>query len=117
MSTITVNDGTSDSTTPVAVEGYSADDAGRTIVHQLIGGGIAVSVIAPDPSAGTLALIYDDETDAEAARQLHRRAETFTLVSGDVPTVGMTYACLGVSRVLTPDVGMWAINVRFQEVP
>lgn len=114
--TITVNDGTDDTTEPAAVDGFNAQNEGRTIVHRIIGGGIALALIAPDPATGTLALVYTSEALAEAGRQLHLRRSTYTMTNTDVPTVGMTYAVTGVGRVLTADVGKWQVDVSFQEV-
>jgi hypothetical protein len=118
--TITANDSTGDSTTPELVTGYQTARASRNVVHDLIGGGIAVSLIAPRPRAGQLELLYPLEADGWAALALHARETSFDLVDDDVPDVSMSYVVDGSADLqLTLDDDtrrVWLLAVPYQEV-
>lgn len=115
--TITVLDGTGNTTVPLLVDGYQADQASRLIVTDLLAGGIAVTLLPPNPRAGTLRLVYATGAAAESARQLHLRRALFTLASTEQPTVNMTYAVASVSPVLEDTTrAAWVLSVSFQEV-
>lgn len=117
MTTITrVSDSATSS--PDLVLGYATTRRSRNVIHDLIGGGIAVTLVATAPRSGTLELFYIDEAAAWAALELHTLADTFTLADTDRPDVGMTY-------VLSGDVGLsldeqtrdhWVVTVDYQEV-
>lgn len=116
--TITANDTTGDQTTPTLILGYESDRESRNIIHDLIGGGIAVSLIAPRPRSGTITLFYPTEADAFAALELHSRETTFTLVDTDVPAVGMTYVLDGSVTIALDDTTRvpWTLAVAYQEI-
>lgn len=119
MNTITVQDGTAASTTPDLVLGYETARSTRTIVHDTLDGGIAVSLIAPRPRAGTLRLFYKDQADAFAALELHARLSTFALVSTERPLINMVYTVAGSDARLQLDPqtrGRWTVDVPYQEV-
>jgi len=115
---------TSDSatTTPTFVQGYEASFQGRNVIHQLIGGGIAVVLIPQDLRSGTLDLYYTSRADAWDAAQLHIGADTFTLSDADVPEIDMLYAAGTVSPVLEipqaagSSTTLWRVGVEYQEL-
>ena len=118
-SLITVNDGSGTSTSPALVLGYDTQRASQNIVHDIIGGGIAVSLIRPRPRAGTLELFYLTEAAAFAALDLHSIESTFSLADSDRPAVNMTYALdgSGVQVALDPETrNRWIVSVSYQEV-
>ncbi|GAA5205870.1 hypothetical protein [Microbacterium kyungheense] len=98
---------------------YEIVDESRNVETDLIGGGMAITLVPPRPAAGELTLIYATETDARAARQLHRARSAFTLDDTENPAAGMTYAIGrgGVRLALdeaTQDA--WVLTVSFREV-
>lgn len=117
MNTITR---TSDSatTSPVLVDGYEAALSSRNVVHDLIGGDIAVTLVTPRPRAGELVLVYDDEADAWAGFNLHSVADTFTLVSDEVTPADMMYVLDGDVRIALDDESraVWVVTVGYQEI-
>lgn len=117
MATIT---STAGSITPmlVLVDGYSQSGTSANIVHELVGGTIAVS-LAPDlPRTGTLSLLFATPALAEIAREFHTTGDVFTLVDSDTPQASMTYVRQGPMSVkINSDVTeRWALEVGFQEV-
>lgn len=116
MSTITATDLGSVST-PVLVTGYQTRREGRTIVHRLIGGGIAVALIEPDPRSGDLELLYETEADAKASVDMHARATTFTLADDDLTSIAMEYVALSVGNALEDQTRrLWLVTISYQEV-
>lgn len=116
MSTITrVSD--SQTSTPQFISGYDAAYESGNVVQKLIGGDIAVTLVAQSPRSGTLHLYYADASDAEAAILLHLGTDTFTLTDTDVAFVDMTY----VAGTITPTIrvsetDLWLVDVEFQEL-
>lgn len=117
MATITANNGAGSTTPHFITLPYDTANQSRSVVHDLIGGGIAVSLVTPRPRTGELALLYTDEASANAARLLHLQGTTFTLAEGSTPTVNMTYVVSGDLRVgLGMDGHGWIVTVGYQEV-
>jgi len=117
-SLITVNDGTTGSISPALVLGYQARRESRNIVHDIIGGGIALTLIRPRPRSGTLELFFLTEDDAFAALTKHALETTFTLSDADRPSVGMTYALSGGIDIRLDQATRvrWVVAVDYQEV-
>lgn len=117
-STITASN-SAGTTSPTLVLGYETTRESRNVVHDLIGGGIAVALIAPRPRSGELRLFYPVEADAWAALALHAEETTFALTDTDRPAVGMTYAVgdggvrLGLDETTR---NHWVVTVSYQEV-
>lgn len=111
---------TSDSATtvPTLVLGYATTREGRNVIHDLIGGDIAVTLVPPRPRAGTLRLFYLTEAEAYAALQLHAEATTFSLVTDDLVHIDMTYVLAGNVGVQLDDETrvQWVTEVDYQEV-
>ena len=105
-----------DTTTPIAVDGYETSRQSQNIIHDLISGGIAVTLIAPRPRAGRLELIYDNETDAFAALNLHAEETVFTIARDDITAIGMSYVVDGsVDLEVDQTRTMWRASVGYQE--
>lgn len=117
MNTITR---TSDSATtvPDLVDGYEASLSSRNVIHDLIGGDIAVTLVAPRPRSGTLALVYAVEADAWAGFNLHAVTDTFTIASDEVSAVDMTYVVDGDVQIALDEETrtVWVVSVGYQEI-
>lgn len=119
MNTITVQDGTGASTAPALILGYQTARTSRSIVHDTLDGGIAVSLIPPRPRSGTLRLFYTEQADAFAALELHARVSTFALVSDERAPINMVYTVAGSDLRLELDEQTrhrWTLDVPYQEV-
>lgn len=105
-------------TSPLAILApYSTAWQSRNIVHDTIGGDIAVSLVPPRPRSGTLELLYAAEDDAYACSALHGVQTSFTLSEPEVPHMAMTYVVdREVSTRLNEQTGEWVVSVGFQEV-
>lgn len=116
-SLIVPNDGSTANVSPTLVLGYEASTESQNVVHQIIGGGIAVTLVRPNPRTGTLGLFFTDEAAAFEALELHKRETSFTLSDTDRPVIGMRYVVSGsVGIRLTEDRKRWEVSIDFQEV-
>lgn len=115
--TITATNGAG-TATPQLVYGYDTERQSRNVVHDLIGGDIAVSLIAPRRRSGRLQLLFDNEADAFACLALHAQETSFTLDVDDVPGVAMTYVVNGTVRLVLDDEthDAWTVEAGYQEV-
>lgn len=117
--TITAQDGTADETVPILIDGWDPSAESGNIIHRMIAPAtIAVTLAGDLPRNGTLTLIYDNDTTAEAARLLLARPCAFTLVESERPVVNMTFVRDG---SITPAMfdaqrAVWTFGVGFQEV-
>jgi hypothetical protein len=115
--TITANDGTGDVLEPLAVEGFTADRESQNVIHGLIGGGIAVTLVKPRPRANTWALVFSVEADAVEALELLSRETTFTLANTDRPFMDTDFVLDGTLSVQLDATGaFWRVDVGYQEV-
>ena len=117
MNTITAGDA-SGSTTPTLILEYVTARQSRTIVHDTLDGGIAVSTKPARPRAGTLRLFYPVEGDAIAALNLFARDTTYTLSTPDRPSLDMTFVTEGNIELELNDETRhsWRVSVGYQEV-
>lgn len=115
---ITINDGSGLTTSPALILGYETSRESQNIIHDLIGGGIAVALIRPRPRSGTLELFYLTEADAKSSLDLHSSEASFTLSEPDRPTWAMTYVASGALTVKLDEEGRrrWTVSVDYQEV-
>lgn len=117
--TITAQDGTEDSFSPVAIVGFAPSvDSGNIIERLIAPGQIAVTLVGDYPRAGDLDLRFSSDADAEAAREILGRRCLFSLVSTSREVVNMTFARAG---SMTPAMnsaipGQWEFRVGYQEV-
>lgn len=117
--TATITAAGAGTTTPILVLGYETKREGRNIVHDLLGGGIAVALVAPRPRSGALELLYESETLAAACVALHSLETTFTLADTDRPSIAMAYVVGpgGVGLALDDETReMWIVTVEYQEI-
>lgn len=116
--TITATNGAGTTTPLTVLSPYETRWAGRNVIHQLTGGGIAVSLVTPLPRAGTLELLYQSEAAAYACAELHKAETAFTLTETDRPAVSMTYVVAGgVTVALDPDtLTVFIVTIDYQEV-
>lgn len=117
--TITAQDGTSDTTTPVSIVGFAPTVESANVIHPLIAPGqIAVTLVGDFPRSGSLRLRYDADADADAARLLLGRATAFVLTSSERPIVDMTFVRYGqMSPAMHNTIfGLWEFEVGYQEI-
>jgi hypothetical protein len=115
--TITANNGAGSTTPHFITLPYETGHQSRSVVHDLLGGGLAVSLVTPRPRSGELQLLYVDEATANAGRLLHLQETTFTLTETSRATVNMTYVVDGEVRVtLDTDGHAWVVSIGYQEV-
>jgi hypothetical protein len=109
----------SGSTTPLTVlSPFESRRESRNVVHDLTGGGIAVSLVTPRPRSGTMELLYPDEAAAYAAEALHTGDTSFTLTETDRPHLSMTYVVSGgvAVRLDEDTLELFILAVDYQEV-
>lgn len=118
MATITAQDGTGASTTPVAVDGFEADAQSGNVISELLNGEIAVTLYGDRDRTGKLKLVYDDDTAAEAARALLARPTWFVLTVPERPVIAFAFVRAGaITTALHDEVrNLWTFSVGFQEV-
>lgn len=116
--TITATNGAGTVTPLMILSTYAATSGGRNVVHSLIGGGLAVSLVGSDPRSGTFDAFFTVEADAWACLALHREPTTFTLTDTDVPAVNMTYAVNGDVVIALDEntASVWTVSIGYQEV-
>ena len=106
-------------TSPVSVlSPWAAQWTSRNVIHDLIGGGIAVALVAPRPRSGQMELLYQTEAEAFAGANLHREETSFALAETDTPHVSMTYVVDGTVDVRLDEdtLVLWIVTVGYQEV-
>ncbi len=116
--TITASNGAG-STSPVTVlSPWSTSWQSRNVIHDVIGGGLVVSLVAPRPRAGTFEAFYNTEAEAFACINLHLNETTFVLAETDLPNVGMTYVVDGsLDARLDPEtLELWIVTIGYQAV-
>jgi hypothetical protein len=117
MTTTLTADNAAGSTSPAMIVGYDAIRSSRNIIHDLIGGNIAVTLSAPRLRSGTLVFLYLTHTDAFTALELHAELTTFTLTCDTRTEFNMTYVIDGSVEISRDqETGRWLLSVTFQEV-
>ncbi|QEA29707.1 hypothetical protein FGL91_14810 [Microbacterium sp. CBA3102] len=104
--------------TPVAVSSWESSVEVRTIVHHILGRTDPDVTLRPaSMRQGTLTLTFDAAAAATAARSVLELPQLLTLVSAEVPEVGMSFVVANgsIGEVLGA-AGQWTITVPFQEV-
>jgi hypothetical protein len=116
--TITAQDGTTDTMSPLGVVAWAPATESGNIVHHLIDGTIAVSIVGEAPRSGELRMIFDDDADADAARTFLSRRTSFALADTDRPSIDMEFIRQGqMSTVINDEARqVWEFSVGFQEV-
>lgn len=116
--TISASNGAGSSSPIAVLAEYSATRTSRNVLHNLIGGGIAVSLVAPNPRSGVIEYLFTDETAAWSCLDLHAVETTFVLTETSRPVVSMTYVVNGEAsiRLDAATSTVWVVSVGFQEV-
>lgn len=106
-----------ETTLPLLILGYQTRMQGRSVVTDLLDGGIAVTLVKPRPRSGTLQLLYADSFSAWAAVALHQTVDTFNLVSTEQPDINMDYIVTGVAPALEDQTRqLWEVSIEYQEI-
>lgn len=86
------------------------------VIHQLLGGSIAVTFGEPAKPTTTYDFVFDNETDAYAAFNLLNTGTVFDLVDTDKATTSETFVVAGsVSREYQTDTrDFWIVTVDVQ---
>lgn len=97
---------------------YRSTREANTIVHQLHGGGTAITVAPHAPREVAVALLFDDEAAAAACEAMHARPGVIQITEDGRPTHSMQYVVTGpVERVLdTETARAWIVSARVTEV-
>lgn len=115
----TISDGIT-SITPTLVTELTEEAPSGNRRHELLGGGIAMSIRGAGLRSGALSLFFPLEADAAAAVALHRAASVFTLTYPERPTLAMSYVLADggtISRELDDETrDNWIVHVDYQEV-
>lgn len=90
----------------------------RNVLHELIGGGIAVTFGEDSGVTHTLEMVFTSETDSEEAFSQLRAGHLFELTDTDKPTTSMYFVLSGtVERAYQVDsVDTWIITCDIQQV-
>lgn len=110
-------------TLPEIAETFAASRESANIVHDLVGGGVGISLLRAAPRAGTLTLYYPDRDAAYAAFNLLSERAAFTfdedyLAPETLPSF-MLFAVVGRGATIRLDTETgtrWLVDVEFQEL-
>lgn len=116
--TITALDGTGASFSPKTITRVDGSNDSANIVHQLIDGTIAATLVGDLPPSGTLTVIFTSDNEMRAAREILARPCAFALASSTRPVVDMTFIRQGQLRPGMNDTvrSIWEFEVGYQEV-
>lgn len=113
----TITDGITTITPTVRLN--AADSyASRNIVHELLGGGVAITFGGEPKRNGTLDLYFNNEANANTAYQFLKDGYVFQLADVDAPTTDMNFVISGsITRAWDGETfNSWLISFDFQEV-
>jgi hypothetical protein len=102
-----------------ALTGYRVERRSRNIVHEIAGGGTAVTLYGANLRSGRLEVLFEVESTAFAAFGMLARAKTFTLVSTERPSANMSFSVDENSITITLDpvtTKFWLVEFGFQEI-
>lgn len=113
----TISDGSTTISPPAKLSAADAYES-RNIVHELLGGGVAVTFGAEPLRTGTLAMYFADETSCAAAYLFFKNGYVFELTDVDKPSTNMYFVVAGaIERELQTDTrDAWILSVDVQEV-
>lgn len=113
----TISDGVTTITPTVRLN--AADSyASRNIVHELLGGGVAITFGGEPKRTGSLDLFFNSETDANTAYQFLKNGYVFQLADTVASTTDMNFVIAGnISRAWDGStLNSWLVSFDFQEV-
>ena len=113
----TISDGSTTISPPAKLTAAESIQS-RNIVHELLGGGVAVTFGADPLRTGTLAMYFGDETSCEEAYLFFKNGYVFELTDTDKPSTNMYFVVAGsIERELQMDTrDGWILSVDVQEV-
>lgn len=116
MST-TVTDGSITLTARLRLD-FSNVYESRNRIHELLGGGVAVTFGGQPLRTGTLSLLFTSESDAQSALEMHRSGYVFQVADTAKPSLNMTYVVAGQMEAAYQEDSSdaWIVNVDVQEV-
>lgn len=90
----------------------------RNKVHELLGGGVAITFGAEPLRTATLKMLFESETAAAAAETFLRDGFVFQLTDTSVSTTDMYFTIAGrITRELDMDsAATWTVEADIQEV-
>lgn len=110
---------------PIVIDGWESVRTVRTVVQQVVGGGVDAWLQPAAPRSGTLSAIFFDAADAFALEALLAAGTVLTFADTDRPNRAMTFVAQdsinvtqGDDIVQTPggDFYVWSVGFGFQEV-
>lgn len=102
---------------PQLVQGYDVAQASRNIVHQLMDGAVAATLLPASGRQGTLRLFFLDAASAENARKTLAGAGTWTYADTDQAQESMTFVVDGQVRKYQSDNRLrWSVEVPYREL-
>jgi hypothetical protein len=90
----------------------------RNLVHELLGGGVAITFGGAPLRTATLEMYFDSETESAEAFELLKDGYVFELTDTDAPTTNMFFVIAGSierSRDMATD-SAWLLTCDVQEV-
>lgn len=113
----TISNGSS-TITPTLRMTASSTLASRNKVHELMGGGVAVSFGSQPLRTATLELFFATEGAAATAETFHRDGYVFQITDAEVSSMNMYYTVAGrIERELDKETGRrWVVKIDVQEV-
>lgn len=112
---------TSDSGASVSLLDITRVEAGSesaNVIHQNLNGTSSLVLLGDRPQTGTLTLLFDNDADMAAARDLLRTPSTFRLECPARPVVSMSFIRTGsMSPVMHDEIRhVWELQIGYQEV-
>lgn len=113
----TISDGSTTISPPAKLSAAESIES-RNIVHELLGGGVAVTFGPEALRTSTLAMYFADEASCEAAYLFFKNGYVFELTDTDKPSTNMFFVVAGaIERELQTDTrDGWILSVDVQEV-
>lgn len=113
----TITDGVTTITPTVRLNASDAYES-RNIVHELLGGGVAITFGGEPKRIGTLDLYFNSEASANTAYLFLKNGFVFQLADTDAATLDMTFVIAGtISRKWDGEtLNSWLVSFDFQEV-
>lgn len=115
---ITALDGTDAYVAPHLVTRIDSSSESGNVVHELIDGTLAATLVGDRPPTGELTLVFDNDVAMVNARAILGRPTSFTLNVPQRPALNMTFIRSGALRPGMHDQvrDLWQFTVGFQEV-
>lgn len=113
----TISDG-STTITPLARLTLEESQESRNEIHELLGGGVAVTFGEYALRTGNLSLFFDNETASKSAYDFFKNGYVFEITDVDAPTADMFFVLAGsLTRTKVDELrNAWLISVDVQEV-